>query len=194
MSSSGSDGSAERTMLASRWHSPPKPWSVLSWVTGMCWSASRSASREPCHVAFEHARPHAVEPGQRRLEQRRLARPRRAHQVDAPSRPRGRSRRGWRDAIVLLASSASSTTLTLTRCMRCPPRPRSNRPPARRRPATSPVARSTPGSGTWQLRLPLVRARLAAQPHRHHHLLEPRALARACRATRSRSRTRASPG
>jgi hypothetical protein len=30
ISSSGSDGSAERTMLASRWHSPPNPFCVLS--------------------------------------------------------------------------------------------------------------------------------------------------------------------
>ena len=46
-SSSGSDGSAERTMFASRWHSPPKPESVFSCVTGMWRSASRSASMLP---------------------------------------------------------------------------------------------------------------------------------------------------
>ena len=37
-------GSAVRTMLASRWHSPPKPAPVLIWVTGTCSAASRSAS------------------------------------------------------------------------------------------------------------------------------------------------------
>ena len=35
-------------MLASRWHSPPKPGSVLSCVTGTCRLARRSASIEPC--------------------------------------------------------------------------------------------------------------------------------------------------
>ncbi len=34
ISSSPTSGSAVRTMLASRWHSPPKPPSVFSWVTG----------------------------------------------------------------------------------------------------------------------------------------------------------------
>ena len=48
ISSSGICGSAERTMFASRWHSPPKPAPVLSWTTGMCSEASRSASSEPC--------------------------------------------------------------------------------------------------------------------------------------------------
>ena len=43
-SCSGISGSAERTMLASRWHSPPKPGSVFSCVTGTCRLASRSAS------------------------------------------------------------------------------------------------------------------------------------------------------
>ena len=43
-SCSGISGSALRTMLASRWHSPPNPGSVLSCVTGTCRLASRSAS------------------------------------------------------------------------------------------------------------------------------------------------------
>src|SRR5829696_2003342 len=47
-SASGSSGRALRTMLASRWHSPPKPLSVLSWVTGTWRPARRSASRLPC--------------------------------------------------------------------------------------------------------------------------------------------------
>src|SRR4051794_32878520 len=48
MSSSGIAGSAERTMFASRWHSPPKPGSVLICATGTCSPASRSASALPC--------------------------------------------------------------------------------------------------------------------------------------------------
>src|SRR5438477_5780295 len=47
-SSSGSDGRADRTMFASRWHSPPKPEPVSICVTGTCADASRSASSVPC--------------------------------------------------------------------------------------------------------------------------------------------------
>ena len=48
MSSSGRSPSAERTMFASRWHSPPKLGAVLSCVTGTCSADRRSASIEPC--------------------------------------------------------------------------------------------------------------------------------------------------
>ena len=77
MSCSGSAGSAERTMLASRWHSPPKPGSVLSWVTGHVQLREPVGVHAALHVALEHADAHAVEPvGQHALEQRRLARAR----------------------------------------------------------------------------------------------------------------------
>ena len=69
-------------MFASRWHSPPKPDSVLSWTTGTCSAAIRSASMLPC------TSPSSTPARSRRgrasaaLEQRRLARAGRAHQVD----------------------------------------------------------------------------------------------------------------
>ena len=87
MSSSGRPGSAERTMLASRWHSPPKPPSVLSWVTGTCSAASRSASMQPCTSPSSTPTRTPGQVGHHPLEQRGLARARRAHEVhDAHAR------------------------------------------------------------------------------------------------------------
>ncbi len=56
--------------------------SVLSWTTGTCSAASRSASRLPC--TSPSSTPTRTPPGRGSdpLEQRRLARARRAHQVD----------------------------------------------------------------------------------------------------------------
>ena len=149
ISSSGTSGSAERTMLASRWHSPPKPWSVLSWVTVRCRRERRSASRLPATSPSSTPTRTPAEAGQRPLQQRRLARAGGAHQVDHGDARRGRSRRGWPAAIVSLASSAPSTTLTRVRCTMPPPRRRWTRPRS-----SSPLDRldvaaaRSPGSGT----------------------------------------------
>ena len=71
-------------MFASRWHSPPKPASVLSCTTGTCRCASRSASRLPCTSPSSTPARTPSRPGRPSdaLEQRRLARAGRAHQVD----------------------------------------------------------------------------------------------------------------
>ena len=61
ISSSGSAGIAERTMFASRWHSPPKPGSVLSWVTGTCSAREAVGVERALHVALEHAGAHAAQ-------------------------------------------------------------------------------------------------------------------------------------
>ena len=74
--------SAERTMFASRWHSPPKPGDVFSCVTGTCSADSRSASSEPAMSPSSTPAPEVAQPvDQDTLEQRGLARPGRAHQV-----------------------------------------------------------------------------------------------------------------
>ena len=84
ISSSGSDGSAERTMFASRWHSPPKPLSVLSCVDRDVQVREPVGVQRALHVALEHADAHAVE--RRRAGMRSssvvLPAPGRAHQVD----------------------------------------------------------------------------------------------------------------
>ena len=70
-------------MFASRWHSPPKPLPVLSCVTGTWRWARRSASREPCDVALQHADAQVAQAvAQQALEQRRLAGAGRAHDVE----------------------------------------------------------------------------------------------------------------
>ncbi len=92
------------------------------------------------HVALEHAGAHAVEAvvAEDPLEQRRLARrPARSSGSRPSRRARSKSSRLAR-AIVLLASSASSTTRTFTRCT-VPPRPRSTPLPARSPSTTSTV-------------------------------------------------------
>ncbi len=104
-------------MFASRWHSPPKPASVFSCVD------RHVQRRQPVGV-------HASPP--RRPRARRRARPRRSASTRSSSvvlpapgalmkfttrtPARSKSSRLAR-AIVLLASSASSTTLTLVRCI-----------------------------------------------------------------------------
>ena len=74
ISSSGSAGSAERTMLASRWHSPPNPGSVLSWVTGQMQMGEPVGVERALDVALENAGADSVELGERPLEQCGLAR------------------------------------------------------------------------------------------------------------------------
>ena len=119
-SSSGSAGSAERTMLASRWHSPPKPASVLSCTTGTCRRGEAVGVEAALHVALEHARAHAAR-GPARARARAASscpRPGALIRFTTVTPARSKSSRLAR-AIVLLASSASSTTRTFTRCMRC---------------------------------------------------------------------------
>ena len=43
-------------MFASRWHSPPKPAPVLSWVTGTCSEREPVGVERALDVALEHAR------------------------------------------------------------------------------------------------------------------------------------------
>ena len=89
--------------------------------TGMCRCASRSASSAALHVALQHADAQVA-------ERRRAARARAASSCPRRARSSGsRTVTPWRSkssrlarAIVLLASSASSTTRTFTRCMRPP--------------------------------------------------------------------------
>ena len=68
------------------------------------------------HVALENADANAWQIGDHPFEQCRLAGARRAHEVDNRHAGRSKSARlAW--AIVLLASSASSTILTFVRCI-----------------------------------------------------------------------------
>ena len=114
-----SPASAERTMFASRWHSPPKPASVLSCVDGHVQRTRAGRRRsEPCDVALQHAGAHAAEVGAARARAApSCPRPGALMRLTTRTPARSKSSRLAR-AIVLLASSASSTTLTLMRCMR----------------------------------------------------------------------------
>src|SRR4051794_19163793 len=115
MSSSGIAGSAERTMFASRWHSPPKPLPVLSCTTGTCSEATRSASRLPCtSPSSTPARTPSRSPSAASSSDV-LPAPGALMRFTTATPARSKSSRLAR-AIVLLASSASSTTLTFTRC------------------------------------------------------------------------------
>ena len=170
-------GSAERTMFASRWHSPPKPGVGVELRDRHVQRGQPVGVHRALHVALEHADAHA-----------RAGRPPRARAAPSCRRPgalmkfttrtpaRSKSARfAW--AIVLLASSASSTTLTFVRCIR-PPRPRSTRPRTRRRARPRPARRPARRAHEHrQLDLPLALAVRAAQPRRDQLLLEPRALA-----------------
>ena len=186
-------GSAERTMFASRWHSPPKPGSVLSWVTGTCSAGSRSASSVPATSPSSTPDADAVEPlGERALEQRRLAGAGGAHQVDDPHagavevgavrlRRSWRSRRArprrpspWCDACFLLLD-LDRLDLELVAGEHLH------------------AARRRPGSGSREVELPLAPAAAQRSRARDQLAARARALADACRARRSRSRTRASP-
>jgi len=71
-------------MLASRWHSPPKPLSVFSCVTGNVPVGEAVGVEAALYVALQHTDAHAVvgQAGQRALQQRGLAGPRGAHEVD----------------------------------------------------------------------------------------------------------------
>ena len=109
-------------MFASRWHSPPKPPSVLSCTTGMCRWASRSASRLPCTSPSSTPARTPSRPWwpSARSSSVVLPAPGALIRFTTVTPWRSKSSRLAR-AIVLLASSASSTTLTFTRCT-VPPR------------------------------------------------------------------------
>ena len=164
ISASGTDGSAERTMLASRWHSPPKPESVLICVTGTC--SERDARRVvlALHVALEHADADAVAERalERPLEQARLAGARGAHEVDdghavaievvavgARDRVVG-VERVLDDANLHPVHAGSSTSIDST----------SNSFPA----STATSRRRTPGSGTTAPRHATQAGRLRCEP------------------------------
>src|SRR4051812_6007300 len=155
MSCRGSAGSALRTMLASRWHSPPKPGSVLSWVTGTCRLASRSASIEPCtSPSRTPTRTPSIPSANRASSSVVLPAPGELMRLITVTPWASKSARFAR-AIVLLASSASSTTLTFTRCMRPPVARRRSTPlPARCRTRPRPRPRRSPGSGRRARRPP----------------------------------------
>ena len=187
--------SAERTMLASRWHSPPKPGSVLSWVTGTCSAASRSASSVPCtSPSSTPTRTPSRSPSTRsssvvlpapgalmRLTTRHAG----AVEVGAVGarrsccwrRARPRRPSPWCDACAASSTSIDSTSSSLAA-----------RPPRRRR-------RRTPGSGTTGTSIshscPHAVAAQHARARPPARAARPR---RRCRARRARSRTRASPG
>ncbi len=114
--SSGIDGSAERTMFASRWHSPPKPTLVCNWVTGTCSEASRSASSEPWTSPSSTPARTPPSPPSTRSSSAVLPAPGAPIRFATVTPWRSKSSRLAR-AIVLLASSASSTILTRTRCI-----------------------------------------------------------------------------
>ncbi len=59
---SGTAGSAERTMFASRWHSPPKPGIGVDLRHRHVQRGEPVGVVAALDVALEHARPHAVEP------------------------------------------------------------------------------------------------------------------------------------
>ena len=70
-------------MFASRWHSPPKPESVLSWTTGTCRRGDPVGVHAALHVALEHPDAEAVEVrAAPRSSSVVLPAPGRAHQVD----------------------------------------------------------------------------------------------------------------
>ena len=182
-------------MLASRWHSPPNPFPVLSWVTGMCRVASRSASIEPC--TSPSSTPTRICPSGSPIA--------RSSSVVLPAPGaliRLRTVTPWRSkssrlarAIVLFASSASSTTLTLVRCMRPPvPRLRCSRSRAPRRPTPRRSPSRSPGSGRpGSTATTRARSRGTAAAARSRPARAPRPRRR-CHARRSRSRTRATSG
>ena len=96
ISSSGSAGSAERTMFASRWHSPPKPLPVLSWTTGTCRLGEPVGVEAALHVALQHAGAHARPASRARARAASSCRRRARSSGSRRRRRRGRSRRGWR--------------------------------------------------------------------------------------------------
>ena len=126
------------------------------------------------HVALQDARPHAVEPGQRRLEQRRLPRPRRAHQVqdrDALAVEVGAV--GRRDRVVGVEGVLDDPHLDAMHSLVLLDLDRIDLQLV----AGQHLARAAAlRAAEHQLRLQLVRARLAAHARRHHLLLQPRAL------------------
>ena len=139
ISSSAIAPSAERTMLASRWHSPPKPGSVLSWVTGTCRADRRSASNEPWTSPSSTPTRTAPRPSiSTRSSSAVLPAPGALIRLTTRTPARSKSARLAR-AIVSFASSTSVATLTLLRCTSPPPHP----PPPRSSPPSAP-RRSAP--------------------------------------------------
>ena len=181
-------------MFASRWHSPPKPGSVLSCVTGTCRTRQPVGVHAALHVALEHARrARPSSSGSTRSSSVVLPAPGALMRFTTvtPARSKscavGRARSCcWRRARPRRPSPW---------CDACPPpRPRSTRPRTRRRRRTSHAGRRTSGQRKiGQVELPLAPARRAAQPRRDQLLLEPRALADRVARHESRSRTPASP-
>ena len=178
ISSSGSGGSAERTMFASRWHSPPKPAPVLSWTTGMCSMRQPVGVERALHVALQHADADAVRGPQHALEQRRLARPGRAHQVhDVDAGPVEVVAVGARDRVVgvqrvlddpdLHPVHAGSSSTSMDSSSSSSPAATVTSDPAARRAAED-----------RHVDLPLAPARRAAPAgRRDHHVVQRRALA-----------------
>ena len=105
-------------MLASRWHSPPKPPSVFSWVTGTCSADRRSASNEP--ATSPSSTPMRV-PFRARasiIRSSRVVLPAPGALIRFTTRTPAWSkscRLAW--AMVVLASRASSATLTVVWCI-----------------------------------------------------------------------------
>ena len=189
-------------MFASRWHSPPKPLPVLSCVTG--------------HVQVREAVGVEASPARRPPARRRAGRRSRGRAstrsssvvLPAPGRAHDVHDRhavavevvavGPRDRVVgvervlddpdphaMHAASSSDTSIDSTSSSS----PLSTATSARRRSAGS----GTPGASISHSRSHAV----AAQPRRDELLLQPRALAHASRARRSRTRSpasRARPG
>ena len=148
-------------MLASRWHSPPKPLPVLSWTTGTCSVGEPVGVEAALHVALQHADAHAVGTGapSTRSSSVVLPAPGRAHQVD--DRHAGAVEVvavGPRDRVVGVQRVLDDPDLHAMHA--APPRPRSTPPPARRPRPRRRRRRRTPGSGTRAPRSP-TRARTA---------------------------------
>ena len=169
-----------------------EPASVLSWTTGTCSEASRSASRLPCTSPSSTPARTSPSSPQHPLEQRRLARAGRAHEVDhgharavevaavgrarsscwrraRPRRP-GPSRGAFAGLLDLDGSTSSSSPVSTAT---------SADPQRGQRKSGRSISHSCAQSAQRSAR-------------RHDLLLEPRALAHASRARPARSRTRAS--
>ena len=113
MSASASAGSAVRTMFASRWHSPPKPPSVFSWVTGTWRCDRRSASRLPWTSPSSTPGRTSPSPARKTASSSEvLPAPGALIRFTTDTDSRSKSAR-LACAIVVFASSASSATLTL---------------------------------------------------------------------------------
>ncbi len=215
-SSSGRSPIAERTMFASRWHSPPNPDSVLSWTTGTCSAAIRSASMLPWTSPSSTPARTPSRPASAALEQRRLAGARGAHQVDHRDarvvevvavgaarssgwrRARRRRPSPWCDALLLLARFLDLDRLDLELVaaddlgVRRARRPGSGTPAAHGPSAVVAVRRGS------RSRVPLVPAGVgSASSAGDRSRARARRPRRRCRGRRSRSRsaaTRARPG